>query len=83
MPVKVLFECGGCDAKAEGTDRLRREFVSITGRGYGFGSARPANTIEDVTPAGWVAYDPWTYCTYCPACYAEVCGDAAKEADHG
>lgn len=80
MPVKVIFECSGCWKTADGTDGLRKEFRSVSGRSYGFGSAVPANTVEDITPDGWVAYDPWTYCTYCPTCYAEVCGDdAAKE----
>lgn len=80
MPVKVIFECGGCDAKAEGKDRLRVAFRSVSGRSHGFGRAVPVNTVEDITPDGWVAYDPWTYCTYCPKCYAEVCG-AAKISD--
>lgn len=79
MPIKVIFECGGCGAKAEGTDRLRREFRSISGRSWGFGRVVPANTVDDVVPDGWVAYDPWTYCTYCPACYAEVVGDTDQE----
>ena len=73
--VRVIFECGGCDAKAEGTDRLRLEFRGVTGRNYGFGRPVAANTVDDVVPEGWVAYDPWTYCTYCPKCYAEVVGE--------
>ena len=72
MTVNVQFSCGGCDAKAEGTAPLRRQFVSFSGRSYGFGTVQPVNTIDDVTPEGWVAYDPYTYCCYCPACWAEI-----------
>ena len=72
MSVQVTFHCGGCDATAEGTAPLRVEFVSFSGRGHGFGQVRPRNTVEDVTPKGWVAYDPYTYCTYCPTCWTEI-----------
>jgi len=70
--IRVLFSCDGCHAEAVGTSPLRREFVSVTGRSYGLGSYRPANSIEDVTPEGWIAYDPYTQCTYCPKCWAEI-----------
>jgi hypothetical protein len=81
VSVRVVFECGGCDAKADGTDRLRREFRSFSGRSHGVGTAGPANSVEDVTPAGWIAYDPYTYCTYCPKCWAEIDPDAARMHD--
>lgn len=83
MGVRVIFECGGCDAKAEGTDRLRQEFRSVSGRSYGFGRAIPANTVEDVTPEGWIAYDPWTYCTYCPECFDSIANPEKEEARDG
>jgi len=70
--VKVLFECGGCDAKAEGTDYLRREFRSISGRSYGIGGAVEVNSVDDVVPEGWVAFDPYTYCCYCPVCVEDI-----------
>lgn len=57
--IRLLFSCGGCDATAEGTGPLRRN---------------PSNTVEDVTPEGWVAFDPYTYCTYCPKCWAKIEG---------
>ncbi len=72
MTIRVVFECGGCDATAEGTTWLKKEFVSFSGRSHGFGRAVPANTVEDVTPEGWVAFDPYTYCTYCPTCWAGI-----------
>lgn len=72
MSVRVLFDCSGCDAKAEGTEPLRREFRSFSGRSWGIGSAVDANSVDDVTPPGWVAFDPYTYATYCPACWDSI-----------
>lgn len=74
MSVYVTFECGGCDAKVKGTLPLAREFRSFSGRGHGFGSRGGVETVGvlDVVPEGWVAFDPYTYCTYCPTCWAEI-----------
>ena len=72
MSVTVKFSCGGCFAEAESTTFLRREFRGVTGKPWGFGRWVNANSIEDVTPTGWVAFDPWTQCCYCPDCYAEI-----------
>ena len=30
------------------------------------------DTVQSVTPEGWVAFDPYTHCTYCPKCWAEI-----------
>lgn len=81
MGVRVIFECGGCDAVAQSADRLKREFRSITGRSYGIGGPIEANTVEDITPAGWVAFDPYTYCTYCPKCAQEIWPDDDQKDD--
>ena len=81
MTVTVKFSCGGCDATAEGTTWLRKEFRSITGRSWGFGRPVPVNTVEDVTPEGWIAYDPYTYCTYCPKCWADIEADIEAGAE--
>lgn len=72
MAVKVKFQCGGCGAEAWGTGFLTNEFHSFNGKGYGFGvyHQRP---IEEITPAGWIAFDPCTQCTYCPECWKELC----------
>lgn len=70
MTVRISLHCGGCDAVANDVGRIRREFVSFSGRGYGFG--RTHDRVEIDTPPGWVAFDPWTYCTYCPTCWAEI-----------
>lgn len=72
MSVRVAFKCDGCFATADGTDRLRVEFQSFSGRDHGFGRVVQANTVRDIAPAGWVAYDPYTYATYCPKCWSEI-----------
>ncbi len=69
MSVTVTFRCGGCDEMADGTRSIRKIFKSVSGRSYGIGTAG-VESVEAVTPEGWVAYDPFTYCTYCPACAA-------------
>lgn len=70
MSVKVIFECDVCRGAADGTDHLRVKLQSFSGRG--FGRVIQANTVRDITPAGWVAYDPYTYATYCPQCWSEI-----------
>jgi len=78
MTVKVLFECGGCFAKAEGTSALTREFMSISGKRHGFGSYQ-YSTPQEVAPDGWIAFDPNTCGCYCPKCWSEI--DGAKEGE--
>lgn len=73
--VTVFFECGGCSAKTQ-PQRLSSRFQSMFGdKGWGFGhwvNQKP----EDVAPEGWVAFDPYTRCTYCPDCWKEIEGGA-------
>lgn len=69
MGVEVTFSCGGCDATATG--RLERRFESANGKGWGFGRY-VESTAQDAAPDGWVAFDPYTSCTYCPKCWAEI-----------
>ena len=72
MTVTVHYECDGCFAKAEGKEPLRLQFVSVSGRSHGFGAPRPVNSPESVAPDGWWAFDPCTYCCYCPTCRASI-----------
>jgi len=72
MSVRVIFNCSGCGKTEPGTGPIRKVFRSFSGRDYGFGRAVYENTIEDVVPDGWMAYDPWTQCTYCPECWKSV-----------
>jgi hypothetical protein len=30
-------------------------------------------------PDGWMPFDPYTYCTYCPVCSEELFGDACNQ----
>lgn len=83
MPVvvTVTYRCGGCPAITTAPDQvIRREFVSLSGRDHGLGSyvLEPVK-IESVVPEGWVVYDPYTMCTYCPPCWAAI--GAAVDAD--
>lgn len=82
MSVQVRFHCDGCTKVAEGTERIRSDFVSVSGRSYGVGSFReePASTKA---PEGWVPFDPFTRCCYCPECWqqiAEATGEWAADA---
>lgn len=70
MAITATFRCDGCDAKAEGTKPLGRQFHGITGRAHGFGHHR-YDTANDVVPDGWTAYCI-IGCCYCPACTAEL-----------
>lgn len=67
--ITVIYNCGGCSAKAEG--QLKRTFQSFSGRPWGFGVYRET-TAQEAAPAGWIAFDPWTGCTYCPTCWREI-----------
>jgi hypothetical protein len=76
MSVRLVFACDGCDAETQGTGSLRRHFVSVSGRDYGFGSAL-WNDPNTLAPPGWVASDPYTFATYCPTCWASI--EAGKD----
>lgn len=78
MSIRVVFECDGCFAKADGRGTLRTKFRSITGRGYGFGSWH-WNTVDTIAPAGWIASDPHTGCCYCPECWQSIIEDTVAE----
>jgi hypothetical protein len=73
MGVVAEYLCDGCDARA--TARLTSEFVSVSGRGHGFG-ARVEDKASKVAPEGWVAFDPYTGCTYCATCWADITREA-------
>jgi hypothetical protein len=68
MSVRLLLSCGGCDATAE-VGPLRRRYVSV------FGGNLCRVTTDDpeaLAPDGWVMWDPYTHCTYCPECWASI-----------
>lgn len=77
MTTRLHLRCDGCDAETH-TAPIRKEFVSVNGRGYGFGSWREPDLDASVLPTGWVWSDPVTSCTYCPDCWKQIeSGEAA------
>ncbi len=71
MTVTVKFSCGGCPAEADGTAFLQRRFHAFSGRGHGLGY-HSFDTVMDVVPEGWIAFDPYTGACYCPTCWADI-----------
>jgi hypothetical protein len=69
--IGFVYSCGGCDARQE-VQAPPREFISINGRGYGFGHFEYPSPA-DCAPKGWTAYDI-IGCTYCPDCSRELFG---------
>lgn len=81
MSVQVTFECDGCFEKAPETKRLSSQFVSVSGRAHGFGS-RIVQGVTELTPDGWIAFDPYTGCCYCPLCWQEIFNQPAPAPNH-
>ncbi len=74
MSVFVTFDfvCGGCREKVTGERRMMTsEFLSFSGRSWGFGS-HVQETPRPDPPEGWVSFDPYTGCCYCPECWASI-----------
>ena len=70
--ISLTFRCGGCEAQAEGTTFLQRKrTVTVQGADGSWGYYTDPKA-EDVMPEGWIAFDPWTQCTYCPKCWADL-----------
>lgn len=82
MPISVTFECGGCRAVAAGTGPLRQrisqEPVSST---WDRVTVQPP-LVESIAPDGWMPFDPYSHCTYCPECWAGIISEpVASETD--
>jgi len=73
MSVRLVLECGGCDATAT-SETWRREFHGVTGRSYGFFRCHLPDPTT-VCPPGWVLWD-LIGATYCPDCWASICEDS-------
>lgn len=71
MSTRIKMECDGCGSAHE-TEPVKAEFHSFNGRGYGFGKWHEPSINDAVSPTGWVWSDPYTCCTYCPSCWAEI-----------
>ncbi len=77
MSVKITLDCSGCGESAPG-GRIKAEFRSFSGRSHGFGGAHVE--IKWDVPVGWVKFDPYTYCTYCPDCWRSIDAPLNQEA---
>lgn len=73
----IHYNCGGCDAKVDvEVDRLDSRFHGVTGHEYGFGHwDEPKIDVVEHCPEGWMAFDPYTRCCYCPGCVEEIWPD--------
>ena len=76
MSATIRLSCDGCFETAE-TERFKRDFASFSGRSYGFGRFIETTPEDLVKPTGWVLMDPYTGCTYCPKCWAEIMDGSA------
>lgn len=75
MTVTLELRCGGCDERAT-VGPLRKRFHGTRGD-WGLGVPR-VDPVEDLAPDGWVMFDPYTYCTYCPTCWASIVAEPAE-----
>ncbi len=74
--ITVKFSCDGCHTEVNGTSFLKSEFHGVTGKSHGFGHWEN-ELAEDMAPEGWIAFDPYTRCTYCPDCWQSIFADCA------
>lgn len=71
------YRCGGCDASEDvEVKHLRSRFRGFNGKDHGLG-VWENDVVDAVThcPEGWMAYDPYTRCCYCPKCIADIWPD--------
>lgn len=89
--IRITYQCSGCEASETVSARVDRDVVST---GHVIGGVvcdrvltkRP--TIEGVAPEGWMPFDPYTDCTYCPECWASIetpedVADELRRTTHG
>jgi hypothetical protein len=79
MATRIEMLCDGCGEVVR-TERVRAQFRSVSGRSYGFGSYHEPSITDAVHSTGWVWCDPYTSCTYCPECWAEIEKGKSSEA---
>lgn len=83
VTAKLRYACGGCDAVEEVTvPHLSSRFHGFGGKEHGFGRwVNQTIDAEEFCPEGWMAFDPYTRCCYCPDCVASIWPD--PEERHG
>jgi hypothetical protein len=82
--VTLHYSCGGCDARESVETWIKRQFLSFSGRDYGFGSYvfdSQAKLADETCPKDWIAFDPYTSATYCPKCWDEIESGIAETLD--
>jgi hypothetical protein len=79
VSVTAHYACDGCSATAEAGPLLRRFEAAFSGRSYGFGRY-VYDTVESVAPAGWMTFDPYTGCCYCPDCWSSIVAESDRRA---
>lgn len=70
MAVTVEFQCGGCHEKEPGKNFgiIKQPLEQVSPN---FARRLPWN-VDEVTPDGWIASDPYTGACYCPSCWWEI-----------
>jgi len=71
MTTKLWLSCDGCHAETKSDKYLRRRFHGVSGKSHGFGTFE-YDLPQNIAPDGWIVFDPYTGCTYCPTCWAEI-----------
>jgi len=56
LAVLVIFKCDGC----------------LDGQIDGTKWLNRKDAIQDIAPKGWIAFDPFTGCCYCPSCWEDI-----------
>ena len=83
MTVRVTYHCGGCDATATASLRRRHEGVkpaACVANGVVFDRCLiVTDDVETAAPDGWIVFDPYTFCTYCPSCWSQITDDGAGD----
>lgn len=67
MGVTITYSCGGWRAA-----RWIATAPQICEGGF---VTKRAPSIPDLAPEGWMVYDPYTGCTYCPTCWDSIEND--------
>lgn len=77
----MVFSCDGCSKIAPPVP-VRREFASLSGRGWGFGRYVVDSDPESLAPEGWTAFCI-VGCTYCPECMGMIAAAVKSASEVG
>lgn len=71
MSITVTYECSGCDAIETVRGLMQRWDLIRPGATFDLCQIRTP-TIKTAAPEGWMPFDPYTGCCYCPKCWAWI-----------